>query len=186
MEKHEKMRYRLAESLKQLMKEHPLDKITVSDIVRGCDVSRQSFYRLFQDKYDLVNWYFERLAQQSFKQMGKTCSLREGLIRKFRFIQQEHVFFYQAFSSQDSNSLMNYDVHCIYEFYKNLIEEKNSSPLDEEMCFLLEMYCHGSLVMTVRWVKEGMPQPVEEIVALLIKALPERLKEQLSHLLCDR
>lgn len=93
MKTQDKTRYKLAESMKQLMKSQPLDKITVTDIVENCDVSRQSFYRLFQDKYDLVNWYFEVLAQQSFKQMGVLYTLKEGLMKKFQFIEQEYVFF---------------------------------------------------------------------------------------------
>ena len=176
-------RLKLAESMKELMRTTPLDKMTVTDIVENCDVSRQSFYRLFQDKYDLVNWYFEILANQSFKRMGKECTLREGLIRKFQFIEQEQLFFQQAFSSLDSNSLIHYDYTCIYAFYKQLIEEKNHCECDEELSFLLEMYCHGSVSMTVEWLHQGRKQPIEMIVDLLIEAIPEKLKEQLVQLL---
>lgn len=171
--------------MKELMKQTPLDKITVIDIVEHCDMSRQSFYRLFQDKYDLVNWYFEELANQSFKRMGKQCTLREGLLRKFQFIEQEQVFFQQAFSSQDSNSLIHYDFTCIYAFYKQLIEEKNHCVLNEELSFLLEMYCHGSVTMTVEWLHHGRKQSIETIVDLLIAAMPVLLKEQLKELLPD-
>ena len=49
------MKYRLAEAIKTLMETEPLDKITVRDIVESAHTTRQSFYRHFQDKYDLVN-----------------------------------------------------------------------------------------------------------------------------------
>lgn len=179
----DKTRYKLAESLKELMVHQPLDKITVTDIVENCDVSRQSFYRLFQDKYDLVNWYFERLADQSFKLMGVRYTIEEGLCKKFEFIQQEAVFFAQAFASNDNNSLIHYDVKCIYTFYKNLIEKRNNEPLNEELSFLLSMYCHGSVKMTMDWVMQGMKLPPREIVHLLLEAMPEKLREQLVELL---
>lgn len=179
----DKTRFKLAKSMKELMKSKPLDKITVTDIVENCDVSRQSFYRLFQDKYDLVNWYFEVLAQQSFKQMGVLYTLKEGLMKKFQFIEQEYVFFAQAFASQDNNSLIHYDFECIYNFYKNLIETKNKAPLTSELSFLLEMYCHGSVSMTMEWIATDRKQPIETIVDLLIEALPDKLKEQLKELL---
>ena len=60
-------RYRLANALKDLVRSKPLDKITVKQIADACGVSRQTFYRCFLDKYDLVNWYFERLVERSFQ-----------------------------------------------------------------------------------------------------------------------
>ena len=56
--KQEKTRYKLAASMKECMKSAPVDKITVKEIVEGCGVTRQTFYRNFLDKYDLINWYF--------------------------------------------------------------------------------------------------------------------------------
>ncbi len=48
----------LAASLKQLLKEKPLDKITVTDLVEDCEVNRQTFYYHFQDIYDLIEWIY--------------------------------------------------------------------------------------------------------------------------------
>ena len=56
-----------------------------------------------------MNWYFEKLAQKPFKQMRVSCTLEEGLIKKFHFIKAEQCFFKQAFSSQDYNLLITYD-----------------------------------------------------------------------------
>lgn len=52
------MKYRLAEAMKHCMKTSPLEKITVGAVVKQCGTTRQTFYRNFRDKYDLVNWYF--------------------------------------------------------------------------------------------------------------------------------
>ena len=50
----EKTKYRLAESMKQLVKKKRIDAITVAEIIQLADVSRPTFYRHFRDKYDLV------------------------------------------------------------------------------------------------------------------------------------
>ncbi len=63
-------RYIFAQAIKELLKTQELDKITVTDIVKKAGMTRQTFYRHFSDKYDLVNWYFERLADKSFYQIG--------------------------------------------------------------------------------------------------------------------
>ena len=174
MDKQDKTKYKLAHSIKTLMTVKTLDKITVKDIVTHCDVTRQTFYRHFLDKYDLVNWCFERLVEQSFEQMGVSCSLQEGLNRKFHFIEEEVVFFSGAFQSNDYNSLMNYDYEYIYKFYEAIITAKLQHPLDEELAFLLRMYCRGSIYMTVEWLNnKNRPKP-EEVTALLVEALPDR------------
>ena len=52
----ERTKYELADAMKRCMKTAPVEKITVKEIVEACGVTRQTFYRNFQDKYDLINW----------------------------------------------------------------------------------------------------------------------------------
>ena len=107
-------------------------------IVERAGLTRQTFYRNFQDKYDLVNWHFEQLAQKSFKQMGVSLTLREALIRKFEFLKGEGTFFSQAFRSRDHNSVVAYDYQCILEFYTGILKRKlrvNSCPRTSPSCW---------------------------------------------------
>ncbi len=178
----DKTKYLFAASIKQLMQTTPLDEITVTDIVTHSGMSRQTFYRYFQDKYDLVNWYFERLAQKSFKQMGVSLTLKEGLLKKFTFIEKEKYFFAQAFQSRDRNSLLHYDYESILQFYTDIILKKTGSPLPNDIRFLLEMYCRGSIDMTVKWATSKTRIPPEQMAGLLVEALPSRLRDLLSDL----
>lgn len=173
---------KFAQAMKELMKTSPLNKITVTDIVAQSGMTRQTFYRNFRDKYDLVNWHFEELAQKSFKQMGVSYTLKEGLTKKFYFILNEKQFFSQAFQSRDYNSLLAYDYESIFQFYSQIISRKTGGHLPEDIRFLLELYCRGSIDMTVKWATTGMKLPPEQIAGLLVEALPERLKDYLSDL----
>ena len=94
-----------AKAIKSLIKTQPLDKITVTDIVFQAGKTRQTFYRHFQDKYDLVNWYFEKLVLKSFEEMRQGGSLQEALNLKFAFIEQEHAFFKEAFKELNQKIL---------------------------------------------------------------------------------
>lgn len=174
-------KYIFAQSIKDLMEKQSLDKITVTDIVKHSGMTRQTFYRYFKDKYDLVNWYFEKLADKSFRQIGNSSTLREGLIKKFSFILNDKVFFSQAFQSKDYNNVENYDYQCILEFYQNIIQKKIGN-IPKDIMFLLEMYCHGSITMTVEWAINGMKDSPEVIADLLIDALPPKLEALLSDL----
>lgn len=175
MGKQEKTRYRLAASMKECMKTEPVDRITVKQIVEGCGVARQTFYRNFLDKYDLINWYFDKLVLQSFEQIGMGHTVGESLSQKFAFIVKEKVFFTGAFRSDDRNSLKEHDFELILQFYRDLIARKTSRPLGEELQFLLEMYCRGSVYMTVKWVLGGMKDSPEEMAKKLVDAMPPKL-----------
>ena len=83
------IKYKLANAMKTCMLSSPVEKITVKEIAATCGVTRQTFYRNFQDKYDLINWYFDKILMESFRQMGKGQTVYESLVNKFEYIQME-------------------------------------------------------------------------------------------------
>ena len=141
----DKTKYRLAEAAKKCMAASGTDAMTVTQIVQTCGVTRQTFYRNFQDKYDLINWYFDKLLLESFAQMGDGLTVYEGLTRKFEFIQKERVFFAGAFRSDDHNSLREHDYELILDFYTQLIRRKTGRQPEENILFPLRLYCRGSI-----------------------------------------
>ena len=89
MEKQEKTKYRLASSVKECMKTTPVDKITVKEIVEGAGVARQTFYRNFLDKYDLINWYFDKMVQKSLGKIETGSTVRESLASRSRMVSSQ-------------------------------------------------------------------------------------------------
>ena len=182
MEKQEKTKYKLAAAMKECMKTTPVDRITVTSIVEGAGVTRQTFYRNFLDKYDLINWYFDKLVLKSFEQIGVSHTIRESLTQKLEFIQEEKAFFTEAFRSDDRNSVKEHDFELILQFYKDLIARRTSRPLGEELQFLLEMYCQGSVYMTVKWILTGMKDTPEAMAVKLVEAMPPKLAKVMEEL----
>ena len=175
--KSEEMKYRLAEAVKVCMKTTSVEKITVKEIVDASGTTRQTFYRQFQEKYDLVNWYFDKIILESFEHMGEGETIYEGLVKKFQYIQKEKLFFKMAFKSDDQNCLRDHDFELILAFYENLIQEKTGCKMKEEMHDLLEMYCRSSVYMTVKWVLGKKMAAPEGLAELMVEAMPVKLKE---------
>ena len=175
--KGEKTKYRLARSMKECMKTMSVDNITVKQITENCGVTRQTFYRNFMDKFDLINWYFDKILLKSFEYMGESETIYEGLVNKFYYIQQENLFFRTAFKNDDQNCLRDHDFHLILQFYTDQIEQKTGEKISEHLRFLLEMYCQGSIYMTVQWVLGKLKGTPEEIARSLVDAMPLELME---------
>ena len=50
----------LANTLISLMKKKPLSKISISEIVKECQINRKTFYYHFEDIYGLLEWHLEQ------------------------------------------------------------------------------------------------------------------------------
>ncbi len=168
---------KLAYAMRECMEKATVDDITVRSICQHSGFSRQTFYRCFQDKYELINWYFDRILNESFKEMGKGTTIRESLVLKFRYIQQEQLFFRAGFKSDEQNNLTDHDFEMIFAFYKNLIHEKSGSYPTQDIQDVLEMYCHSSVYMTVKWIMNDNDRSAGELADLMVEAMPLVLSE---------
>lgn len=170
--KSEEMKYRLAEAVKVCMKTTSVEKITVKEIVDACGTTRQTFYRHFQDKYDLVNWYFDKIILESFEHMGEGETIYEGLVKKFQYIQKEKLFFKMAFKSDDQNCLRDHDFELILAFYSDRIQEKSGKPLSEDLKFLAGNVLPGFYLhdCTMGVWKLGETARLEELAADLVES----------------
>lgn len=98
----EKVKYRLAEAMKECMKKAPVEKITVKEITEECGVTRQTFYRNFQDKYDLINWYFDKILIESFE------GITAYHISEFSSVYQKSIYISFLKSSFRSSTLASF------------------------------------------------------------------------------
>lgn len=55
----EKRKAELARALRSLLKHDAIEKITIEKICQEAGVHRSTFYRYFQDKYDLLHYSFD-------------------------------------------------------------------------------------------------------------------------------
>ena len=69
----------LAESLEELLREKTLNKISIKEIVNGCNLNRQTFYYHFEDIHKLVEWSFKRLIMDPLSEYQGEALWQEGL-----------------------------------------------------------------------------------------------------------
>ena len=78
----------LAQALKELMAQKPIEKITVHDLTERCGIRRQNFYYHFEDVYDLLRWMFQEEAVALLRQHEGALLWQEGLLQLFRYIEE--------------------------------------------------------------------------------------------------
>ena len=98
----------LAQSLTELMVTTPLEKISVNDIVEHAGVGRNTFYYHFEDKFDLVNWYFQSGATQFLVTRGHYASWSTLLTDLEEYLLQNKTFYVNALAYTGQNCLQEY------------------------------------------------------------------------------
>ena len=68
-------------------------------------------------------------------------------------------------------------IELILEFYETIICEKTGKFPEENVLFLLEMYCNSSIYMTVKWVTGEVTCTPEELAERLVDGMPGKLAE---------
>ena len=176
----EATKYRLAKAMEECMRTQSVEAVTVTNIAEKCGVTRQTFYRNFLDKYDLINWYFgcSRAPLSTWAAAGPSPGARAQV----QYIRQERVFFTAAFRADGTNSLKEHDFRGHRLLHLDVIQKKTGAAPTEDERFALELYCRGSVAMTVKWVLGGMREAPREMSRRLVAALPEQLSELFARL----
>lgn len=157
----------LAESMKKLMAERPIKKISISDIVEGCNMNRQSFYYHFKDKYDLVNWIYH--TEFILKVKDLDISIWEVLEKVCNYFHDNKTFYRNAFKVKGQNSFSEYFNDVLHSILAEQLTEvfKNKRNVD----FYATFYADAIRVAISRWLLEESKLSPEEFVELVKNAI---------------
>ena len=98
----------LEASLKKLLLEKPLDKITIQDLTNDCGISRMAFYYHFKDIYDLVEWSCLEDATKALQGKKTYATWQEGLRQIFEAVLANKPFILNAYHSISREQIENY------------------------------------------------------------------------------
>ena len=154
-------KYALAQSLKKLLRERPLDKITVKDLVDDCGVNRQTFYYHFQDIYDLIAWTLNTDVEHILKEHGELQNdLKKQLSLAFHYFEMNRQIILNGF---DPVNHMQYE--RIVEEYarvhlrkKLLLVPESAFLSEEEREAIIDIYANGFSGLFLKWIERGMPE----------------------------
>ena len=156
----------LEASLKKLMLQKPLDKITIRDITDDCGISRMTFYYHFQDIYDLVEWVCIEDATAAL-QGKKTCDTwQEGLSQIFEAVLEQKPFVLNACRCISREQMENFLFKMTYGLIRGVVDEKSAgAPVTEEQkAFIADFYKYSFVGLMLDWIKRGMHADYHDLV----------------------
>lgn len=150
----------MSDTIKELAKEYPFEKITVSLICEKCGMSRKSFYYHFKDKYDLVNWIFETDISE-FVSCQESVYQVDSLRCFSQFFYQNRAFYKNIFSYVGQNSFENYLKQKISD---NLILSFQSFRENEESKLYAEVLSDVICFFLIKWISSPDCETPEEFI----------------------
>ena len=116
----------LALSFKELIMKMPFEKITVKMITDGADVIRPTFYKHFQDKYEIIEYILEKEIKDKIQVLIEN-DMEDDLLRLlFTCLSKDKEFYKRLYLIEGPNS---FD-HLMFQFiYDTLLRLLNKYPL---------------------------------------------------------
>ena len=156
----------LASSLKKLLAQKPLSKITISDITEDCGMNRMTFYYHFQDIYDLIDWICQEEGGQALQGRKDYRTWQEGFTALCRAVVENRTFIEGVYHSVQREQIESYLYRVIYGLLIDVVEEL-SGPYHisrEDQEYITNFYKYAFVGVMLDWVKSGMREPPEQVV----------------------
>ena len=145
----------LEASLKKLLLEKPLHKITVSDITDDCGINRMTFYYHFKDIYDLVEWSCQEDASRALAGKKTYETWQQGLLQIFEAVQENKPFILNVYRSVSREQVENYLYKLTYDLLEGVVEEqaRGMSVRSEDKAFIATLYKYMFVGLMLDWIR---------------------------------
>ena len=174
----------LSETLKKILQEKSLDKVTVVDIVEASAINRQTFYYHFKDIYDLVEWSCLEDAQKALKEKKTYDTWQEGLLQIFYAVRENKPFIMNVYHCVDRAQVEKYLTPLTDELLMGVIEEKSRGVQvrSEDKEFIARIFSYCFIGMMLDWIRDDMKEQPEIIVDKLALVLKDAVTNAIERM----
>ncbi|MGN0427578.1 MAG: TetR/AcrR family transcriptional regulator [Agathobacter sp.] len=156
----------LMESLIALMEEKPFSQITILDICKQADLSRQTFYNFFSTKEEILHLYLQQQCKKQFYKYKEKSSISiEDIVKAFSDVLILNEQLLNSMLKNELDSIIADEVSESVALFANHFVNKCSS---NDILPYSEALLSGALAqLIVFWFKQENPISIEEITELL-------------------
>ena len=137
----------LEQSLKNLLLQKPITKITINDIAEDCGINRMTFYYHFKDIYDLVEWSCEEDARKAIEGNKTYGTWEQGFLNVFYAVRENKPFILNVYRHVSREKIEQYLYRVKYGFVGLMLEwiHQNMEPDPEEIVSRLSNLIEGDV-----------------------------------------
>lgn len=172
----------LAECFKELMLQTPFDKITIKMITDRAGLIRPTFYKHFQDKYEVIEWIFQTEVASSVELMLQNHMELDAVVMLCRCLEKDRKFYRRAYQMETGPN--SFDCVLTRFVYQTFLKLTDRYPVRSVQTYplltkeVISTYYTYGLVNVIRdWLNSDDSVSAEDLAA--------SYKYLLSHSLLD-
>lgn len=164
----------------ELLKRESFDSLSVRSIAEACGISRTTFYRLFQDKYDLLIWDYNQRINEI---CADVSSERERLSLILELMHRNKQCFQKVLKSDKGQVLED----CLFQrsfdsIRARLLQESRLQSLPDALLTKIEFCCVGTRHIVKKWLFGDLGEAPGVIAERIMDCFPEPIR---SHCLTE-
>ena len=177
----------LEASLKKLLLQKPLDKITIRDITDDCGINRMTFYYHFKDIYDLIEWSLVEDADRVIAGNRTLATWQQGLLRIFEAVRDNRTLILNIYRSVSHEQVELYLYRLTYDLMLGVVEEQAAgmSVRPEDKRFIADFYKYALVGLVLDWVRQGMREDPQQLVDRLSQLVSGNIAAALARYRAD-
>ena len=178
----------LEASLKNLLLQKPLNKITVGDIANDCGINRMTFYYHFKDIYDLIEWSCVEDATKALEGKKTYDTWQEGFLNIFNVVLDNKPFIMNVYRSVSREQIEMYLYKLTYNLLIDVVNEKSvgMAVSDEDKKFIADFYKYAFVGIMLNWIRNDMKEDPKQIVDRLSVLIHGNITRTLNNVRTDK
>lgn len=160
-------------SLLELMREHPISKVTVTDICKKADINRNTFYSHYANQFELLSNIEDELYEEIRQVVGHTMNLEASGKLSYeicKYIKANSNICEVLFSENGDKDLLERILYISHDLniekWKKEVKHIDQKLFDNWYTFT----SYGSIAIIKKWVNSGMKESPSKIAAFIDKA----------------
>lgn len=179
----------LAQSLKRAMEKKALSKVTVNELIKDCNLNRNTFYYHFSDIYDLLKWMLEQEAVEVVKKIDLLVGTEEAIRFVLNYVNENRHIINCAYDSMGHQEMKRFFYADFIGVMKQAINsgarQMQLSISEEFKDFMAQFYAEALASMTISHIKNTQKSEddvlIQNMLFILKTSMPHLLKERAAY-----
>lgn len=174
----------IAFTLKELLLEKPISKITINDITERCDINRQTFYYHFQDITDLIEWICVEDADKALKDKSSYETWQDGFLAVFDLMKKDYAFIMNIYRSISHEILTKYLYKLVYPIIYQVVDVKSKGYVvrEDDKKFITDFYKYSFVAIVLNWIDGDMKDDQKKIVKRVSDLITGTIENSLKNM----
>ncbi|MFC6322320.1 TetR/AcrR family transcriptional regulator [Companilactobacillus baiquanensis] len=161
----------LAQTLKKLMNDTPVDKITINILTSEANVARNTFYYHFEDIKSILEWIYAREIVVQLAAFQSQSKWTDGFETLLNYIVENQKFCLNTFSSTNRSFLEHFLYRLAFDMVSGVVLDLQPTCKNDLRDEISNFYGRALSSQVIQWLVTDMRESEDEFVDLMERML---------------